>query len=836
MKTVFIAFILFMSVIEGSIAQRPPVNGSAEVYGMLRKLKVLGSVLYIAAHPDDENTRLLAWLAKERMYRTGYLSITRGDGGQNLIGDEQGIELGLIRTHELLAARRIDGAEQFFTRAYDFGFTKTTEEALATWQREKILSDVVWVIRRFQPDIIITRFPEDSRAGHGHHSGSGVLAHEAFQAAGDPARYTDQFRQGVGVWKARRIMWNTFNFGSTNTTSEEQLKIDVGGYNPVLGKGYGEIAAESRSQHKSQGFGVPASRGQQWEYFNPVEGDIAKKDIMDGVVTDWSRIDRTNTIEKMIDSLIASFSIADPAASLPGLLKLHQRILQLEPGYWRDRKKEELESLIESCSGLFMEAVSNAEYAVQGDSVRLLVTVNSRRLKGIALKSIHFNDVPDATVAQILPENRNVTFSRTLFVDTAYAISQPYWMVEKMAAGHYNVSDQQLIGEPQNPPSFQVVFEVEVGGQVFRYTKPVAYKFTDPVRGELYQPLVVVPPAAVSTDPNILVFRKGILREVPMNVKITAYRNIRDHIAHVTSLMKYHSSSTYDSAFTLSRGLSREYAFKVGNASMKDISEDHLQAFAGMQQGRNEWSAYLNLASIRYDHIPPIHYFYQDGVKLLNIDLKTAGKKIGYIEGAGDKVGMALQQMGYEVTFLKEKDLNNEYLQQFDAVVTGVRAYNVNEYLYEKYEILMHYVEQGGNLIVQYNTSNNLSNVRARIAPFPFSISRNRVTDEKSPVAFLLPDHPVLNFPNKITAADFEGWVQERGIYFADGLDQRYAAPLGMSDAGEQQQRGSLIIADHGKGKFVYTGLVFFRQLPAGIPGAFRLMANILALNNRKSF
>jgi histidinol phosphatase-like PHP family hydrolase len=409
-------------------------------------------------------------------------------------------------------------------------------------------------------------------------------------------------------------------------------------------------------------------------------------------------------------------------------------------------------------------------------------------------------------------------------------------MVEKMSVGHFNVSDQQRIGMAQNPPSFQVAFEIEVGGQVLRYSKPLVYKFTDPVRGELYQPLVVVPAALVSAEPNMLIFRKGVEHELPVSVKVTANRNIKDHIAHITGLMKYASSSKWDSSFTLAKGLSREYDFMAGNASMKELTEDHVQAFASMKGEKNEWSAYLNVASIRYDHIPPIHYFYQDGVKLLNIDLKTAGKKIGYIEGAGDKVGAALQQMGYEVTYLKEKDISNEYLKQFDAVVTGVRAYNVHEYLYAKYEVLMRYVEEGGNLIVQYNTSNNISNVKNRIAPYPFMISRNRVTDEKAQVVFLQPEHPVLNIPNKITATDFEGWVQERGIYFAEGVDPHYVAPLGMSDAGEQQQKGSLIIADHGKGKFVYTGLVFFRQLPAGIPGAFRLMANIIALNSRKSF
>ena len=316
-----------------SSAQNPRNWNSSEILLRLQKLKVLGSVLYIAAHPDDENTRLLSWLSNEKLYRTGYMSITRGDGGQNLIGDEQGVELGLIRTQELLSARRIDGAEQFFSRAYDFGFSKSTNEALEFWDKEKILSDVVWVIRNFQPDVIITRFPEDARAGHGQHSASSVLAREGFIAAADPNRFPEQFKYGVKPWQAKRILWNTFNFGGANTQSDDQLKIDVGGFNPLLGKSYGELAADSRSQHKSQGFGVPSSRGYALEYLKTTLGSSPQVDLMDSVSTDWSRVSGGKKIAKQIDGIVKKYLFSDPGKSVPALVKLYQSISKLEDSY-----------------------------------------------------------------------------------------------------------------------------------------------------------------------------------------------------------------------------------------------------------------------------------------------------------------------------------------------------------------------------------------------------------------------------------------------------------------------------------------------------------------------
>ena len=824
--------LLFVLPVSG---QTPPAYTSADIFLQLKKLKVLGSVLYIAAHPDDENTRLLAWLARERLYRTGYLSLTRGDGGQNLIGDEQGIDLGLIRTQELLAARRTDGAEQFFSRAFDFGFSKSTDEAMEKWGKEKVLSDAVWIIRKFQPDIIITRFPEDSRAGHGHHSASAVVAHEAFRAAADPNRFPEQFKHGVQPWKVKRIMWNTFNFGSTNTTSSDQLKIDVGGYNALVGKSYGEIAAESRSQHKSQGFGVPASRGAQLEYFSFTEGDAPQNDLMDGVNISWSKMEGGSTIDTMIDDILTHYSLANPETSIPALVNLYKTMQGLKDTYWKKQKQEEVQRLIEQCSGLWLEATTGNELAVEGDSIKVNIAINNRLGVPIQLNKINL-DVLDTTLAMNLEKNRNVNLQKTFYVFTTKPISQPYWLEQKMSEGSFNVNDQLLIGKPQNEPAYQALFHLVIAGQPFTFTKPVQYKHTDPVKGELYQPLVVVPSSTVTTEPSVIIFRKNEKQSAEVAITVTANKQFTGYKAKISKRLTYDNSTKTDSNFTVQPGMQRQYIFAIDNAMLKDKEQDFVQAFVELKNGSEEQPAYLNLNNIRYDHIPHIQYFYQDAIKVLNIDIKTVGKKIGYIEGAGDKVTIALQQMGYEVTVLKEKDITPFMLKQFDAVITGIRAYNVHDYLEGKHEVLMDYVKNGGNLIVQYNTSNFISSVTAKIGPYPFAISRNRVTDETATVNFLLPNHPVLNYPNKITAKDFNNWVQERGIYFADQLDSTYEAPLSMADPNEKEQKGSLIIANYGKGKFVYTGLVFFRELPAGVPGAYRLLANIIALNKKKGF
>lgn len=796
------------------------------MYQALQKLKVLGTVLYVAAHPDDENTRLLSYLSKDRLYRTGYLSITRGDGGQNLIGDEQGIELGLIRTQELLAARRIDGAEQFFTRAFDFGYSKNPEETFAKWDKEKALADVVWVIRKFQPDVVITRFPTTGEGGHGHHTASAILANEAFTAAADPNRYPEQL-QYVKPWQVKRVLWNTFNFGGTNTTREDQFKLDVGGYNPLLGKSYGEIAATSRSQHKSQGFGVAAGRGEALEYFSATKGGQPTTDLMEGVETNWTKIKGGEKIEKFINKIISSFDFIHPEKSVKDVVKLRSMIQQLPDGNWKTQKLRETQMLIEQLSGLWIDAFTSEQYAVQTDSIRINVSVNNRMGVNANVTRVAFESF-DSTLTQKLDRNRNLGITKTVLVPLSKKVTQPYWLEEEMAEGYYNVSDQRLIGQPGVSPSMVANVEVSIEGEKFSFERPVRYRFTDPVRGELYQPLVILPPVLVRATPSQVI--KTGDSSYPYNVFVTARKDYNTEHASLRINQGNSTGFLADEIPVLRKNETRTYTSYVLdtlNLVSRDIS---------FLNGNEREQYNKDIVSIRYDHIPYINYFKKARINITPVDLKTYGRRIGYIVGAGDKVPEALEQMGYDVVLLTEKELSRNNLRQYDAIISGVRAYNTNEWLNNHYEKLMKYVEDGGNLIVQYNTSSNLGPVRAKIGPFKFNISRTRVTNENAPVTLLKPEHTVLNFPNKITEEDFKGWIQERSIYHASEWDKNFETILSIGDPGEKQDEGSLIIARHGKGTFVYTGLVFFRELPAGVPGAYRLMANLIALNKQKAF
>ncbi|MCG2617298.1 PIG-L family deacetylase [Terrimonas sp. NA20] len=818
-----IFFLLFASVVK---AQSYPTWTSAEMYQALRKLNVLGSVLYVAAHPDDENTRLITYLSKDRLYRTGYLSMTRGDGGQNLIGNEQGIELGLIRTQELLAARRVDGGEQFFTRAYDFGFSKNPEETFTKWDKEKILSDVVWVIRNFQPDIVITRFPTTGEGGHGHHTASAILANEAFKAAADPSRFPEQLKW-VKPWQARCVLFNSFNFGGNNTITDDQLKVDVGGYNPLLGKSYGEIAAESRSQHKSQGFGVPASRGESYESFKTTAGTSPSKDIMDGIDLSWKRIEGGDKVAVSIDAITQSFDLLHPERSVPGLVKLYQQISGLKDGYWKAQKLKEVKELIAQCSGLFLEATTTEQFSVQTDSLRINMAFNNRQGVQAVLQTVNITDAFDSTLKVTLPKNRNIAFSRKLYVPVSNNITQPYWLANKMEEGYFNVNDQQLIGQPDVQPSYKMIALISIEGQDFRFERPVKYKFTDPVKGELYEPVVIVPKVLVSVDPPTVIRTAKETPEFAVTLKANK-RMAAAPDARIELEAKLKPAVLRTGLPLLEKDYVVGYEAKVQDT----ISSD----YRGVSVVTGGEVYNQGLRSIHYDHIPFIAYYKAAVLQTSFVDLKIVNKRIGYIVGAGDKVPASLEQMGYEVVMLGDKELSRINLQQFDAIISGVRAYNTNEWLNAYYDKLMKYVQEGGNLIVQYNTSSNVGPVKAKIGPYPFNISRTRVTDEKAEVTFVKPDHPVLNYPNKITQQDFAGWIQERSIYHGSDWDKNFETILTMHDPGEKADAGSLLIAKYGKGYFTYTGIVFFRELPAGVPGAYRLLANIIGLNRKKAF
>ncbi len=826
----------YILINDSSYAQTPATYNSADIYLQLKKLNVLGSVLYIAAHPDDENTKLLAYFSKEKLYRTGYLSLTRGDGGQNLIGDEQGIDLGLIRTQELLSARRNDGAEQFFSRAYDFGFSKNPEEALKIWGHDKILSDVVWVIRQFQPDIIITRFPGDVRAGHGHHSASEILAKEAFTAAADSTKFSDQFKYGVKPWQAKRILWNTFNFGGTNTTNSDQYKTDIGIYNPLLGKSYGEIAAASRSQHKSQGFGVPAQRGASYEYFSLTAGAPLQHDLFDNVTATWQRVNGGDKIESQVDTVINNYHFDHPENSVPALIALYKTIQQLPDGYWKNKKLDEIKQLIIECSGIYVEATTDNEFTIPQQNFIVQFSINKRLNDDVQLKSAKLLAF-DSAININLPTDKNINFEHSFYVDASTPVTQPYWLQHPLdSIGSFTVNDQQLIGKAQSDAAFTTSFTFTINGTDITVDRPVQYKFTDAVKGELYEPFIVINPISVSLQPAIIL--TNIIQQNTVAKNDEAHVAIKSFIESPgTKLQLYfvqHEDSTLikDTVVNLQYGGLYDFNFAISSIYKKEKGQPVIAVKLNAHNSSNTYTG--NLHTIEYDHIPHIQYTATDKIKLIDEPIKTAGKKVGYIVGAGDKVPQDLQQMGYEVKLLNEADVTEANLKQFDAVITGVRAYNIHEWLNGKYDVLMRYIHDGGNLIVQYNTNNEVGSVDGNIGPYNFNIGRTRVTEENAAVHILLPDNIALNYPNKITNADFNNWIQERSTYQAEQMDNHFEALLGMHDVNEPESNGSLVIAKYGKGNFVYASLVFFRQLPAGVAGAYKLMANLIALPQNK--
>ncbi len=806
-----------------SAGPRPPDPlDAAQARLALERLRVTGSVLYVAAHPDDENTAMLAWLVAERKVRAGYLSMTRGDGGQNLIGDELGPELGVIRTQELLAARRVDGAEQFFTRALDFGFTKNPEETFAFWGRDSILSDVVRVIRRFQPDVIVTRFPTDGSGGHGHHTASAILAEDAFRVAADPKAFP-----GCGpAWAARRILWNAFP-GRGGRPDSTWLRVDVGGYNALLGRSYGEIAALSRSNHKSQGFGVAERHDGLPNLLALRGGEPAAHDLLDGVDLSWGRFPGGARVDSLLALAGREFDPAAPQALLPRLAEVRQAmraVAAARPGQAIVRERlEELEGLVRSCSGAWVEAVALRPTVTPGETLAVAVSIVDRLGTGLAVESIAVGDVRDPGAAGRAVRGTLADTLRVPFPAGAPA-SQPYWLRTPPAPGRYVVADPADIGRPENRPVLPARLGlVTAAGTRFDVELPVAYRWADPVQGERWRSFEVAPPATMAFDHVTYVFPDASPREV--NVTVTAQR------ARVAGRLRLSLPPGWRAAppvadVALARGGDEQRVrFTVtpgaGPAAAAMEAEVTVDGRAWAQR----------LARIDHPHIPVQTLFPPATARLVRADIRHAGARVAYIAGSGDAIPDALHQLDYEVTPLTDDEIESGDLSRFDAIVTGVRAFNVRPRLLALKGRLMAYVEHGGTLLEQYNT--NADGPMGDLGPYPFQVSRDRVTVEEAPVRTLLPAHPLLNAPNAIRASDFDGWVQERGLNFPNPWDPRYETPLSCNDPGEPARDGGLLYAAYGKGVYEYCAYALFRQLPAGVPGAWRLFANLLSARGR---
>ena len=815
-----VGFALFAPL---AFAVGPPKQPSAgELLRNIERLATVGNVLYVAAHPDDENTRLLAYLANEKLLRAAYLSVTRGEGGQNLIGSEQGFPLGLIRTQELLAARRIDGAEQFFTRARDFGFSKSAEETLSIWDRDAILADIVWVIRSFKPDVIITRFPPQGAETHGQHTASAQLTLEAFRAAADPKFHPEQVER-VGTWQARRVLWNKFFFGRAVEETPGLIKLDVGAYNPLLGVSYGEMAAISRSMHKSQGFGAAPSRGPALEYFEVLAGEPASGDIFDGLDLSWSRVQGSKKLVELLAKARQKFKATAPHESIPQLLEIQAELQSLPANPWKEQKQKEEVAAIVSAAGLWADAYASEYNVAPGAELKVSTVVLSRSPTALELREVR---LPGKTipVQKPLAANQPIQMEQVLRIAADAPLSIPYWLAQPPAPGTFRADNPALIGLPEDPPSLSAEFVFGSGRHSFSVQRTISYKWTDPVEGERYRPVRIVPRLMVNPELVLLVFPD----DKPKQLRVL----LKAGDAQVAGTLRpelpadWRISPAQHSFKLANKGDELEVNFQVEPTRKPASFFSGTLSLVAEVEGRKMSRGYTE---IQHSHIPIQAMFPEAQVKLTRFDLQKAKTNIGYILGPGDEVPAALRQVGYQVTILEDESLRNEPLDRFDAVVVGVRAYNVNRRLPFYHRKLMDYVAGGGTLVVQYSTSNRLSTLPQEIGPYPFEISQERVTDENAAVTFEIPNHPVLRQPNQLGTADFAGWIQERGLYFAGKWNERYEAVLSMHDPGEPPRKGSLLATRYGKGAFVYTGLAFFRQLPAGVPGAYRLFANLIA-------
>ncbi len=801
-----------------------PMN-AAEIQLGLQKLNVLGRVLYVAAHPDDENTNLMALWSNGSLYNAAYLSLTRGDGGQNLLGPELRERLGVIRTRELLEARQIDHARQFFTRAVDFGFSKSADETLRLWDREKILADVVWVIRKFRPDVIVTRFSPEDNLTHGHHTASAILAQEAFKAAADPNRFPEQLRW-VKPWQARRLVWNTspFFFQNRNQAFDPTglTNLEAGGFAPLLGKAFTEIAAASLSMHKSQGVGSPPRRGERKEYFKLLAGPPMTNGLFDGVDTTWKRVPNATDIGRQVQELIANFSAVNPAASVPKLLELRKALTAVDNN-WSISKHADVDGLIATCAALYMESSTSLAAVSPGQPLPIKFDAINRSSVPIKLISVHA-PVSGETLRIDAPLGRDQFLTKDLSptLPTNMVYSQPYWLRKPPTVGTFIVDDQQLIGLAENPPVFPIEATLDIAGQEIRYLIDTFFRRVDPIAGEIHELLAITPAVFANLSSGAFVFPDEKAR--PIAVEIASSTSVVQGNVHLTVPAGWQVTPK---SIPVDLKAPNEKTFAEFSVTPPGGTGEGTLA-AVVATGGKEFS--FSREQIAYPHIGVHILMPAAEARVVRADIRKTGQQIGYLPGAGDEVPQCLKQVGYDVKMLEPADVTPENLSRFDAVVLGIRAYNTQNRIADLQRELLDYVQAGGVVVVQYNTTADLKT--KDIGPYPLEISRDRVTDETAEVRILAPDHPVLNRPNKITAQDFKGWVQERGLYFPNKWDPHWIAILSSNDPGEKPMDGGLLVAKAGKGYFVYTGYSWFRQLPAGVTGAYRLFANLVSLRS----
>lgn len=802
-------------------------QSSTEIYKQLKKLNFLGSALYIAAHPDDENTALISYLSNHVNAHTAYLSMTRGDGGQNRIGTELREALGVIRTEELMQARSIDNGHQYFTSAIDFGYSKHPNETLKIWDKKQILGEVINRIRTFQPDIIVNRFDHRTPGRtHGHHTSSALLSKEAFRLSNDPKSYPEQLTNNQ-VWQPKRLFFNTswWFYGSRENFKKADktnlLALEIGVFDPLTGSSNSAIAAASRSSHKSQGFGSAPSLGKRTEYIEIIGGERPKfNDPFEGINTTWSRLKGGESVGNLVEEALLSFDFKQPEKSIKTLVKIHQEIKKLPSSLWKKRKLAETKQLIKDCLGLQMQFNAERPYGIGGEHLNININAVQQSSQVVKLENIK---TPKGLKKLNQTLNTNTRFNHSLDVTLGHSLSTPYWLLKKGSLGTFAIENKDWIGKPQTPSPIVIEYQLNIAGVSIVFNAPVQHRKTDPVRGEIINPFYVLPKLGVTFDQPVFLFANNEAQTVRLNV--TSYGESYKGAIELSHPKGWEIKQTTLPVELKGRGSSKFLEFLIKPSA--SAQSGSLKPLA-VQEDQKE--SVFAVKTIDYTHIPKQFMAQPSEAKTVRLNLKIPKIKVGYIAGAGDTVKERLQTIGLDIRLIDIETVTLADLKTYDAIIVGVRAYNVLESLAYKNQMLFEFVEAGGTLVTQYNTSRGLKT--KKIAPYPIQLSRDRVTDEFSKVRILDPNHIAMNYPHKITAKDFDGWVQERGLYFPNQWDEKFTPLLGMNDPGESEKFGSILVASHGKGTFVYSGLSFFRELPAGVPGAYRILINLLALTD----
>jgi LmbE family N-acetylglucosaminyl deacetylase len=800
-------------------AQQFRPSSSSAIYQQLQQLNVLGTVMYVAAHPDDENTRLISYLVHHDHVRTIYLSLTRGDGGQNILGNEQGSTLGLIRTHELIEARKIDGAEQLFTHVIDFGYTKSPEETFKFWDRKQLVEDVKKAFQQYRPDVVICRFPTTGEGGHGQHTVSAIIAEETFKAI-EQVKASESGHTEKSLWLPTRLLFNSFRFGDRNTTSEDQFKIPINQYDPLLGEGYGEMAGRSRSIHKSQGAGTPQSVGLSNEYFKFLAGKPIRTSLYDDIDISWGRVGHKE-IGTHIQQVISNFNFTDPSKNIPALVAIMREIETIEDTYWKTQKLAEINNIIVSCAGIMAEALTGSPEATPGSEIPVSLNLVARSSVPVKVEGIGFNSLvnkDDTRLVSLLPDSL-YKFSYSIRLNENEPLTEPYWLQYSATTGAYQY-DSLYAGLPEAKNRLSALVSVSIEGKKFFCNVPVSYKKLDPVRGDVVERLRIVPAISVEPLHSLLVYEQGKDKEAWLRLK--AFKAISKAVVQVKTGGKVIRSLTINS---LEKGQDTLFYINLPTQMLNGTDDNSYVTFSVQAEG-NEYNRDQHL--IQYPHLPELQYFTGAWMKAIRKDWKVAVKKVGYIEGAGDYVDGILNLCGLDVERVPANAMSSvKYLSNYEAIIIGIRAFNTQQKIAAWMPVLMQYVQNGGTLIVQYNTNQNL--VTQHFSPYPITISRDRVTEEDAKVTFTNPDSRLLHFPNNITPADFNNWVQERGVYYPGQWDEHYQTLVAMHDTGEKELQSGILYTPYGKGQFIYTSLAFFRQLPAGNTGAIKLMMNLLS-------